>query len=65
MKVINPANNEFVTDYKEHTSSEVPGKLQKAEIAFQAWKRTPFAYRADLITSIVFRQICRIIKRSR
>ena len=49
MKVINPANNELIKEYKEHTSSEVTDKFQKAEAAFQAWKKTSFANRTELM----------------
>ncbi|MFC1898528.1 NAD-dependent succinate-semialdehyde dehydrogenase [Candidatus Cloacimonadota bacterium] len=49
MKVINPANNQFIMNYTEHTESEISDKLKNAEIAFQQWRKTSFAYRAELL----------------
>jgi succinate-semialdehyde dehydrogenase / glutarate-semialdehyde dehydrogenase len=49
MKVINPANNQFVKEYTEHTSFQILEKLHKAEIAFLEWKKTPIEHRAILM----------------
>jgi succinate-semialdehyde dehydrogenase/glutarate-semialdehyde dehydrogenase len=49
MIVINPANNKFVKEYKEHSNKEIQMKLELSENAFQEWKKTSFSYRSELM----------------
>jgi len=51
MKVVNPATGQPIRDYPEHDESEVAGRLERAEQAFAAWRRTPFAERARLMSA--------------
>ena len=49
LKSINPFDQSLVREYTELTSREVQEKLSKASAAYKDWKRTSFAYRADLM----------------
>jgi len=49
LKSINPFDQSLVREYTELTSGEVQEKLSKASAAYKDWKRTSFAYRADLM----------------
>ena len=49
MRVVNPATEEVVREYAEHTAEEVWGALGRAEGAFGDWRKTSFARRAELM----------------
>ena len=49
MRAINPATGETIRDYPEPGPAEVERRLAEAAQAFDAWRRTPFATRADLM----------------
>ncbi|MCF7792726.1 MAG: NAD-dependent succinate-semialdehyde dehydrogenase [Candidatus Cloacimonetes bacterium] len=49
MRVINPADNQFVKEYNNDSSEIVQLKLEKAQKAFLDWKKTEFSYRAKLM----------------
>jgi len=46
MKAINPATEELLCDYPEHTKAESEERLRCAEQAFALWPRTPLAERS-------------------
>ncbi len=50
MKAVNPATGEVLREYPEHDDQEVQRKLEKAEEAFAAWRKVPFAERARLMS---------------
>jgi succinate-semialdehyde dehydrogenase/glutarate-semialdehyde dehydrogenase len=49
MKAVNPATEELIRDYPEHTEAEVEERLRRAGQAFTAWHQTPSAERARLL----------------
>ena len=49
MKVINPATNEIVKEYDEHTPEEVLSIIDKVQNEFLRWRRTDFAHRRALM----------------
>ena len=46
MKVINPATEQLIRDYAEHSSADVDSRLQRAQECFQEWKRRLFNERS-------------------
>jgi succinate-semialdehyde dehydrogenase/glutarate-semialdehyde dehydrogenase len=51
MRAVNPATGQPIRDYPEHDEPEVAARLERAEQAFAAWRRTPFAERARLMSA--------------
>ncbi len=49
MKSINPANNEVIKEYTEHSASEIEEILQSVDKAWLSWRETSFAERAVLM----------------
>jgi succinate-semialdehyde dehydrogenase/glutarate-semialdehyde dehydrogenase len=49
MKAINPATNELIKDYTEHTDDQVAQILVEVDKEFRAWRETSFAHRAELM----------------
>ena len=49
MKAVNPSTGREIRDYPEHSESEVAERLERAEGAFAAWRKVPFAERARLM----------------
>src|SRR5262249_57686186 len=49
MKAVNPATEELIRDYPEHTEAEVEERLRRAGQAFTVWHQTPGAERARLL----------------
>lgn len=49
IKTINPATGETVKEYPEMTSQQIDGIIEQADKAFQTWRRTSFAERAEMI----------------
>ncbi len=49
MKSINPATNELVKEYKEHTSEEVVQIIGNVDDEFKKWRETSFAERSKLM----------------
>ncbi|MBF8962920.1 NAD-dependent succinate-semialdehyde dehydrogenase [Pontibacter sp. FD36] len=49
IQTINPATNEVIKTFEEHTSDQVQQKLKAADEAFQQWKNTGFEERARLM----------------
>ncbi len=47
MKSINPTNDELIAEYPEPSPDEVAAILKASRGAFQKWRRTSFAERAD------------------
>ncbi|MBI5073319.1 aldehyde dehydrogenase family protein, partial [Candidatus Woesearchaeota archaeon] len=48
---INPATEETIKIYQEHTEQELEDILSHVDAAFQKWKKTSFAERARLMKS--------------
>jgi succinate-semialdehyde dehydrogenase/glutarate-semialdehyde dehydrogenase len=55
MKTINPATEQFLRDYPEHTEAEVGERLALAERVFASWRRTAVPERAELLRRLVRR----------
>ncbi|PIO47224.1 MAG: succinate-semialdehyde dehydrogenase [[Chlorobium] sp. 445] len=49
LESINPLNEERLQTYSEHTPAELEGALHRAERAFQSWRKTSIAERANLL----------------
>ena len=52
IEVINPAKNEKINSFKEHTLEEVNHKIESADLAFKVWKKTSFRQRAENMVSL-------------
>ncbi|MBC8130956.1 MAG: NAD-dependent succinate-semialdehyde dehydrogenase [Rhizobiaceae bacterium] len=48
-KSINPATGETIAEYEEHSAAAVEVTLERADRAFQDWRRSRFAERAALL----------------
>jgi succinate-semialdehyde dehydrogenase/glutarate-semialdehyde dehydrogenase len=49
MKATNPANEQFIREYVEHTPSDTEQRLKIAEAAFVSWRQKPLTERAVLL----------------
>ncbi len=49
MKVVNPATNEQVKEYPDHSEDDVNELLEKAEATFQTWKDVPLSQKKELM----------------
>src|ERR1043166_925319 len=49
---INPATGELLRTYTETTTSQLEQKISEAEAAFQTWRRTGFAERAEKMRAL-------------
>ena len=49
MKAINPANNELIRDYPEHSDEQVVEILQAVDDEFHSWRETGFDERSGLM----------------
>ncbi|MEE9555011.1 MAG: NAD-dependent succinate-semialdehyde dehydrogenase [candidate division Zixibacteria bacterium] len=49
MKAINPATDELIKDYKEHTSKEVADIIEFTQKDFLDWRETSFVHRKKLM----------------
>ena len=49
MKAINPATNELIKEYKEHTESEVSKIVEVAHNEFLKWREVSFKERSRLM----------------
>jgi len=49
MKAINPANNELIRDYPEHTDEQVVEIAQAVDDEFRSWRETGFDERSKLM----------------
>ena len=52
MKSINPATNQFLKEYPEHTAREVESIVEKVSEARKSWSETSFRYRGDLFRKL-------------
>lgn len=52
MKTINPALNQLIQDYPEHTADEVQERVQRAHQAFPVWSAAPFKIRAQCMYAL-------------
>lgn len=50
-KSTNPYNGREVGHYQAHRETEVAHKLEKAQKAFESWRKTPIARRAELMAN--------------
>lgn len=46
IQTINPATHELLQEYREHSDSELQGRLQQSANAFQQWRRTDWTERS-------------------
>ncbi len=49
MKAINPATNEIIKEYNEHTAAEVEKIIDQTDSEYLSWRNVPFAERAELM----------------
>ncbi len=49
MKAINPATNELIKEYREHTQDEVNRIIDRTDKEFKRWRETSFAHRRTLM----------------
>ena len=49
LKSINPATDEVIADYEEHSAGQVSDIVERAHERFARWRAMPFAERADLL----------------
>jgi succinate-semialdehyde dehydrogenase/glutarate-semialdehyde dehydrogenase len=49
MRVVNPATNEQVDSYDEHTAGDVDRALDRATTAFESWRERPIREREELL----------------
>ena len=49
MKAINPATNELIKEYTEHTSKEISGIIDSVQEEFIEWRGTSFDHRSKLM----------------
>ncbi|WP_425391782.1 NAD-dependent succinate-semialdehyde dehydrogenase [Ekhidna sp.] len=49
MQAINPATEQPLKEYQNHTDEQVIATIEKANKAFKDWKETPVAYKAELM----------------
>ncbi len=52
IRTTNPATNEVVKDFKEMTNAAVDQSVTQAVEAFAAWKKTEYAFRAELLFKV-------------
>lgn len=49
LESINPATEERIQTYPEHTAAELDEIVRRAEQAFRSWKKVPIVERAHLL----------------
>lgn len=49
MKAINPATNELIRDYAEHSDAQAAHIVEQTHEAFRSWRETSFEHRAGLM----------------
>lgn len=49
IKSINPINGKVIRSYKEDTEKQITQKIEKAAIAWEKWRKTSYAKRAQLL----------------
>ena len=52
MKAINPTTGELIRDYPEHSPAEAHELLDRAGLAFEAWRDRPIGERASLLRAV-------------
>src|SRR5687768_5356767 len=52
MRAINPATEEVVAEYPDHSVEQVEGMLERAEGAFHLWRKTSFEERGELLRRV-------------
>jgi len=57
MKSINPATNEVIHEYQEHTASEVKAIIASVQHEWRNWKEIPIEQRSDF-----FRQVAKLLR---
>jgi acyl-CoA reductase-like NAD-dependent aldehyde dehydrogenase len=60
MESRNPATEEIIAEYPEHSAAQIEQILQKAEVAFNHWRRIFIGRRASLLrrVAVIFRRQC-------
>ncbi len=51
-KAVNPATGELIREFPEHDEAEVHRRLERAQGAFNSWRRFDFAERAGYLTAV-------------
>jgi succinate-semialdehyde dehydrogenase/glutarate-semialdehyde dehydrogenase len=51
-KAVNPATGELIREFPEHDEDEVHRRLERAQSAFNSWRRFDFAERAGHLTAV-------------
>src|SRR4029077_20762722 len=51
-KAVNPATGELIREFPEHDEDEVHHRLERAQSAFNSWRRFGFAERAGHLTAV-------------
>ena len=49
MKAINPATNEIIKDYSDHSDEQAAAIIEDVQIEFEKWRSTDFQYRLELM----------------
>ncbi len=49
IKAINPATEEVIATFEEHTPQQIEEALENAAQAFKSWRKTSFAHRGDMV----------------
>ena len=49
MQSVNPATEEIIRDYAEHSQEQISAALDRAEAAFASWRKVPLAERSALM----------------
>src|SRR5271168_1362940 len=52
MKSLNPATEEFIAEYSEHTHEQVDARITEAQASFQKWRNVPIAERGGLMKAL-------------
>src|SRR5688572_5074971 len=52
MRAINPATEEIVAEYPDHTAAQVEHLLEQAQGAFHSWRKTSFEHRGELLRRV-------------
>ncbi|PUZ26911.1 succinate-semialdehyde dehydrogenase / glutarate-semialdehyde dehydrogenase [Chitinophaga costaii] len=52
VKTVNPFNNEILREFDILTDEQIDQKIELADLAFQSWRKTPKAKRAQLLHAV-------------
>lgn len=52
IKIINPATEEIINTFEEHTSQEIEARIEKTHFAYRKWKDISFSKKSELWVNI-------------